>query len=93
VSSTFTAVFDACVLYPFPLRGLLMELALTDLFRARWSDDIHAEWIRSVRASNPDIPEEKLLKTRDLMNAHVRDALYQIGQLVVQILMADKLRD
>jgi hypothetical protein len=51
VPSTFTAVFDACVLYPFPLRNLLMELALTDLFRARWSDDIHAEWIRNVLAA------------------------------------------
>jgi predicted nucleic acid-binding protein len=75
VPSTFTAVFDACVLYPFPLRNLLMELALTDLFRARWSDDIHAEWIRNVRENNPNIPEDKLIKTRDLMNAHVRDAL------------------
>jgi predicted nucleic acid-binding protein len=75
VPSTFTAVFDACVLYPFPLRNLLMELALTDLFRARWTDDIHKEWIRSVLATNPNIPEEKLFKTRDLMNAHVRDAL------------------
>jgi PIN domain len=75
VPSTFTAIFDACVLYPFPLRNLLMELALTDLFRARWSDDIHAEWIRNVLSTRPDISEEQLLKTRDLMNAHVRDAL------------------
>jgi hypothetical protein len=52
-----------------------MELALTDLFRARWSDAIHAEWIRNVRENNPNIPEDKLIKTRDLMNAHVRDAL------------------
>jgi hypothetical protein len=52
-----------------------MELALTDLFRARWTNDIHAEWIRSVLANKPDIAEDKLLKTRDLMNAHVRDAV------------------
>jgi hypothetical protein len=30
--SRFTAVYDACVLYPAPLRSLLMYLALTDLF-------------------------------------------------------------
>jgi hypothetical protein len=52
-----------------------MELALTDLFRARWTNDIHAEWIRSVLANKPDIAEDKLLRTRDLMNAHVRDAV------------------
>jgi hypothetical protein len=33
-SSHFTVVYDACVLYPAPLRDLLMRLALTDLYRA-----------------------------------------------------------
>ena len=33
---TFTAVYDACVLYPAQLRNLLMWLALSGLFRARW---------------------------------------------------------
>ena len=28
--STFTALYDACVLYPAPLRDLLMQLAITD---------------------------------------------------------------
>ncbi|CAK0756983.1 hypothetical protein WCLP8_2780026 [uncultured Gammaproteobacteria bacterium] len=31
------------VLYPAPLRDLLMRLALTDLFRAKWTDAIHSE--------------------------------------------------
>ncbi len=35
MSSHFTVVFDACVLYPAPLRDLLMRLALTDRFRAQ----------------------------------------------------------
>ena len=39
-------LYDACVLYPAPLRDLLMQLALTDLFRARWSDAIHDECTR-----------------------------------------------
>jgi predicted nucleic acid-binding protein len=75
VTSTFTAVYDACVLYPFPLRNLLIDLAMTDFFRARWSDEINAEWMRNLRVNRSDIPEEKILKSRDLMNAHVRDAL------------------
>jgi hypothetical protein len=29
--ASFTALFDACVLYPAPLRDLLMHLALVDL--------------------------------------------------------------
>jgi hypothetical protein len=39
------AVLDACVLYPAPIRDLLMQLAKQDVFQARWSDDIHEEWI------------------------------------------------
>jgi hypothetical protein len=46
--SHFTALYDACVLYPAPLRDLLMHLALTDLYRAKWTDAIHEEWMRNV---------------------------------------------
>ena len=53
--ATFTALYDACVLYPAPLRDLLMRLALTDLFRARWTDQIHDEWIRNLLANRPEL--------------------------------------
>ena len=36
----FIALYDANVLYPAPVRDLLMWLALTDLYRAKWSHDI-----------------------------------------------------
>lgn len=73
--STFTALYDACVLYPAPLRDLLMRLALSDLFRARWTDEIHDEWIRNVLENRPDLKPEQLARTRELMNSHVRDCL------------------
>jgi hypothetical protein len=73
--SNFTALYDACVLYPAPLRDLLMYLAVTDLFRAKWTDAIHEEWIQSVLNDRPDLTRDKLERTRDLMNAHVRDCL------------------
>jgi predicted nucleic acid-binding protein len=71
----FTALYDACVLYSAPIRDVLMHLALTDLYRARWTDEIHEEWIRSVLKNRPDLSRERLVRTRDLMNSHVRDAL------------------
>lgn len=74
MSSHFTVVYDACVLYPAPLRDLLLRLALTDLFRARWSDMIHDEWTRNLLARRPDL-EERLARTSALMNVHVRDCL------------------
>ena len=74
MNSHFTVVYDACVLYPATLRDLLMRLALTDTFRARWSNEIHDEWIGSVLENRPEL-REQLERTRTLMNSHVRDCL------------------
>jgi predicted nucleic acid-binding protein len=71
----FTALYDACVLYPAPLRDLLMQLALSGRFRAKWTNAIHDEWIRSLLRERPDLKPEQLERTRTLMNAHVRDCL------------------
>ncbi len=68
MSSNFTVIYDACVLYPAPLRDLLMRLALTDLYRARWTDRIHDEWTRNVLKQRPDLKAEHLERTRSLKN-------------------------
>jgi hypothetical protein len=73
--SSLTVLYDACLLYPAPLRDLFMRLALTDLFRARWTEQILDEWVRNVRQDRPDLDPERLERTRRLMNLHVRDAL------------------
>jgi hypothetical protein len=70
-----TAILDACVLYPAPLRDLLMHLALADLYRAKWTEAIHEEWIRSVSDNRPDLTREQLERTRRLMDSHVRDCI------------------
>jgi hypothetical protein len=41
--TSFSVVYDACVLYPAPLRDLSMHLAKTDLYRGKWTQQIHAE--------------------------------------------------
>jgi predicted nucleic acid-binding protein len=82
----FTVIHDACVLYPAPLRDLLMRLALTDLYRARWSDQIHEEWITAVLRNRPDLSRAQLERTRSLMNAHVRDALVEGHQPLIPAL-------
>ena len=71
--SKFTVVLDACVLYPAPLRDLLMRLALTDLFKAHWTDQIHEEWINALLRQNKH-KREKLERAKALMDAHVKDA-------------------
>jgi predicted nucleic acid-binding protein len=44
-------------------------------FTEQWSGAVHEEWIKSVLLNRSDLTREKLERTRDLMNAHVRDAL------------------
>lgn len=79
-------MYDACVLYPAPLRDLLLHLALTDLFRARWTDEIHEEWIRSVRADRLDLTASQLNRTRELMNQAVPDCLVRGYEPLIQSL-------
>jgi predicted nucleic acid-binding protein len=74
-SRAYTVILDACVLYPAPLRDLLMSLAVEGLFRARWTHDIHDEWINSLRANRPDLGLEVLRSTRDLMIQAIPDSL------------------
>ncbi len=73
--SQLTVVYDACVLYPAPLRSLLMHLAMTGLYRARWTNEIHEEWMRSVQMDYPDFTRQQAERIRDLMNAHVADCI------------------
>jgi predicted nucleic acid-binding protein len=73
--SGFTAFYDANVLYGSALRNFLMHLALTGLFRARWSAAVQEEWIAALLRNRPDLSREKLERTRMLMNLHAEDAL------------------
>ena len=52
-----------------------MQMAMTDLFRACWTDAIHDEWMRNVLADRPDLSRDQLERTRDLMNRSVLDSL------------------
>lgn len=73
--ASFTAFYDANVLYPAELRSLLMHLALSGLFRAKWSADVHEEWITAPLEKRRDLTREKLARTRSLMDLHAVDAL------------------
>lgn len=68
-------VCDACVLYPAPLRDLLLQLATTGIFQAKWSDKIHDEWTKNVLEHRPDLTMEQLRRTRTLMDRTAEDSL------------------
>lgn len=69
-------VYDACVLYPAPLRDFLIRLAAAGLFAAKWTERIHDEWTRSLLAQRPEL-SDRLPRTRELMNRAIPDCLIQ----------------
>ena len=55
-SKPLVAVYDACVLYPFQLRNVMIQCAFDGLIEARWTDDIHDESIRNLASNVPGLP-------------------------------------
>lgn len=91
--NTYTVILDACVLYPAPLRSYLMYLASTGLFRAKWSDQIHDEWIKNLLINRPEIKNENLQKIRALMDANVPDALVHGHEALIDGLSLPDMND
>ncbi len=53
------------------------------LFRARWSNQIHEEWIASVLKRHTNLKRESLILIRDLMNSSILDALIENYQTLI----------
>ncbi|SCC90857.1 hypothetical protein SCG7109_AX_00060 [Chlamydiales bacterium SCGC AG-110-M15] len=73
--ANFTVVYDSCILYPFTLRTLFVELAMTGLFQAKWTKQIHTEWTESLHRNNPKCTKEYLEKLKTLLNNAIPDSL------------------
>jgi hypothetical protein len=71
----FVVLYDACVLYPAPLRDFLVRLASAGIVRARWSAAILDECFRSILEHRPDLKSEALQRTRELMTRAVPDCM------------------
>lgn len=64
----FTVIYDACVLYPAPLRDLLIRLAQTGLIRAKWTNAILDECFDNILENRRDLTRGRLSRTRELIN-------------------------
>ena len=73
--ANLTVVYDANILYSAVLRDFFVELALTEIVEARWTEEIHSEWMRNVLANRPDITPERLTRTKNLMDFYVENSL------------------
>jgi hypothetical protein len=85
-----TAIIDACVLYSAPIRDLIVRIAQAGLIQARWSNEIHEEWMRSLLNNNPRVSQARLERTRYLMNGALRDCVVTGHmQIVDSLTLAD----
>lgn len=84
--SGFVILFDASVFYPAPVRDLFLELAIADLYRAKWTDQIHDEWIENLLRKRPDLKRSKLERTKKLINDSIEDCLVNDYQEFIESL-------
>jgi PIN domain len=68
----YTALLDACVLYPLAMTDALLSLATVGFFAAKWTAKIEIEWISALEANRPDLLG-KLGVRRDSMREAVPD--------------------
>lgn len=71
----FTVLYDACVLYPAPLRDLLIRVGMLGIVRVRWSEAILDECFRSILKQRPDLKPGALGRTRELMRSAIPDCI------------------
>ncbi len=67
-SGKFRVLLDACVLYPAPIRDLLLTFAGFRFYQPLWSQEIQIEWKRNLLANRPDLSEDQLNWTIERMN-------------------------
>ena len=67
-------VLDANVLFPFRKRDILLRMHHAGLFRARWTERILDEWIRSLLERKPHL-EASVRSQRRAMSEHFAEAL------------------
>lgn len=70
--SSYTALLDACVLYPIVTCDALLRLACQGLFAPKWSQRIESEWISNLERDRPELAG-RLSDRRDAMRDAVPD--------------------
>lgn len=61
------------MLYPAPVRDILLSLAHQGLCHARWTDKINEEWIGNLLRNRPDLNPAKLQGTTERISQTILD--------------------
>jgi len=85
------ALLDACVLYPAPVRDLLLSVAEEGLYSPVWSQTIQDEWINNLLQNRHDLKREQLIATTKAMNnAFPQANILHYKRLVNQLTLPDE---
>ncbi len=68
-------VCDANVFYSVVLTDVLLSLAVAGLFRPRWTEQIHDEWMRNLQHNRPELEWAKIQRRREFMDIAIEDCL------------------
>jgi predicted nucleic acid-binding protein len=87
-SGSYVALLDANVLYPAPLRDYLLHLAVVELYKPKWTVQIHDEWMRNPLLKRPDLRQADLEKAKAAMdsafpNADISGYEYLINNIIL----------
>lgn len=91
--SQYTAFLDANVLYPAPMRDVLMQLAVAKAFKAKWSAEVNREWIEALMRNEPLRNRASLVRTQNLMNQATRDSLVTGYEILIPSLKLPHMND
>lgn len=80
----YTALFDASVLYPAPIRDLLVQCASSGLFRGKLTQEINSEWVSNLLAQRPDLRPQQLERTCQLLEQAMPDCMVTGYELIVE---------
>jgi predicted nucleic acid-binding protein len=81
---------DANIFYSILMTDLVLSLGEAGLYRPRWTDEIHEEWIRSVLRDQPQRTREQLERRRALMDRAIdHDLIENYQRHIVDINIPD----
>jgi hypothetical protein len=69
----YTAFLDACVLYPAPIRDLLLTLHKVHFFAVKWTARVEEEWVSNLLKNRPDLGPARIRGTCEKMRSAAPD--------------------
>ena len=91
--SRYTAFLDASILFSVFKSNFILFLSQSELFRVRWSPDVHEEWIRAQMERRQSVSREALERKRSIMDSQFPDALVTGYEILIDNYKLDDLDD